>query len=85
MEIDCREVPEGEWVDRALAAFAELDRTEVLTLLCPEDPESVMASMRNVLGDGADVQKLRWGLKDLAWVMHAKKSLQPSSYQPAGG
>jgi hypothetical protein len=82
MEIDFREVPEGERVDRALAAFAELGRKELLTLLLDEEPDALEDSLRNVLGTRADVQKLRWGVKDLPWILHLKRSLAPSAYQP---
>ena len=85
MEIDLREVPEAGRLDRVLAAFGELGSNQVLTLLCDESPASIADSVQNVLGNRADVQTMRWGLEDLAWVMHVKKSLKPSSHHPADG
>ena len=38
-----------------------------------------------VLGDAqddVDVQRIRWGGKELTWRLHVKKSRMPSAYQP---
>lgn len=82
MEIDCREIPEGERLDRAMAAIPNLGADEVLTLLLPDDPTSLGESLVNVLGTTVDVQILRWGLKDLPWLLHVKSSKMASAYQP---
>jgi uncharacterized protein (DUF2249 family) len=81
MEIDFREVPDAQHLDKVLSSFPHLERGEVLTLLCAEDPESLTQAAKQALGDTADVQKMRWGIKDQPWILHIKKSLKPSSYQ----
>jgi len=82
MEIDIREVPEGERLSRLLDAISELGKKEVLTLLCEEDPAPLMDSVRGVHGDALDIQRMRWGRADLPWVFHVKQSLKPSAFQP---
>jgi uncharacterized protein (DUF2249 family) len=81
MEIDIREVPEAQHLDKLLSSFPHLERGEILTLLCNEDPEDLAQAARKALGDTADVQKIRWGIKGQPWILHLKKSLKPSSYQ----
>ena len=83
MEIDFREVPEAVRKERALAAVSDLGKQETLTLLLDEDPRDVVDSLKNVHGDGIDIQRIRWGLKDLPWILHVKLSLKPSAYQPS--
>ncbi len=80
MEIDIREVPDAQHLERVLPAFPHLERGEILTLLCAADPESLVVAVKQALGDTADVQKMRWGIKDQPWIVHIKKSLKPSSY-----
>ncbi|MHC4471435.1 MAG: DUF2249 domain-containing protein [Planctomycetota bacterium] len=82
MEIDIREIPEGERLSRLLDAISDLGKKEVLTLLSEEDPAPLMDSIRSVHGDSLDLQKMRWGRKDLPWMFHVKRSLKPSAYQP---
>ena len=82
MEIDIREIPEPQRLEKILAAFADLERKEVLSLLAEEDPENLIESLKNVLGTTVDVVKIRWGVKDLPWLLHVKKSLKASAYQP---
>jgi len=83
MEIDFREIPEAARRERALAAAIDLEKREILTLLLDEDPSDIVESLQNVHGDGIDTQKIRWGLKDLPWLLHVKLSLKTSAYQPA--
>ncbi len=80
MEIDFREVPAAQHLERVLPAFPQLQRGEVLTLLCADDPEPLVLAVKQALGDTADVQKMRWGIKDQPWIVHIKMSLKPSSY-----
>lgn len=82
MEIDIRDIPEPARLDRILGAVAGLGRKEVLSVLAEEDPQSLIDSIKNVLGNAVDVQKVRWGVKALPWILHVKKSLKPSAYQP---
>ena len=82
MEIDIRQIPEGDRLSKVLDAAGELPPKEVLTLLMEEDPAGLIDSMKATLGDRIDVQMIRWGIKDLPWVVHVKKSLRPSAYQP---
>ncbi len=81
MEIDVREVPDGQHLEKVLSSFPHLERGEILTLLCGEDPEPLVLAAKKALGDAADIQKIRWGIKDQPWVLHLKKSLKPSSYK----
>jgi uncharacterized protein (DUF2249 family) len=83
MEIDIREVPENEHLEKVLAAFPHLERGEVLTLLCADEPAVLEASVRTALGSSADVQKMRWGIKEQPWILHLKQSLKPSAVEPA--
>jgi uncharacterized protein (DUF2249 family) len=81
MEIDIREVPEGDRLSKLLDAVSGLGQKEVLTLLCEEDPAPLMDSIKDIHGDSVDIQKMRWGRKDLLWMFHVKRSLKPSAYQ----
>lgn len=81
MEIDVREVPEAQHLDKVLSSFPHLKRGEILTLLCPDDPETLVVAAGKVLGDTADLQKMRWGIKGQPWILHIKRSLKPSAYQ----
>ena len=81
MEIDVREVPDAQHLEKVLSSFPNLERGEVLTLLCTEDPQALVVAARKVLGNTADIQKMRWGIKGQPWVLHFKKTLKPSSYQ----
>jgi uncharacterized protein (DUF2249 family) len=82
MEIDFRETPVEGRNEKVHAAVSELKPTEVLTLLLPEPPDPIVESLKNVFPDQLDIQPVRWGLKDLPWILHVKKSLKPSAYHP---
>jgi uncharacterized protein (DUF2249 family) len=82
MEIDIRQIPEGERLSHALAAVEGLSPKEVLTLLMEDDDSGLVDSLASVLGRKYDIQRIRWGVKDLPWVVHVKKALKPSSYHP---
>ena len=82
MEFDFRETPEGDSLSRILTGLTGLSTGEILTVLLPGDPESIIASIRTIHGTSYDMTKLRWGTKDIPWVFHAKKSLRPSAYTP---
>jgi len=82
MEIDIREVPEGERLSRVLTAVESLPFGEVLTLITAEDPQPIADDVKAVHGDDVDVERLRWGGKSLTWRLHMKKSRMPSAYQP---
>ena len=80
MEIDFREVPADQHLEKTLASFPRLERGEILTLLCIDDPEPLVQGVKTALKDTADVQKMRWGIKGQPWILHIKQSLKPSSY-----
>jgi uncharacterized protein (DUF2249 family) len=80
MEIDVREVPASQHLAQVLSSFPHLERGEVLTLLCNEDPEALVQAAKQALGVTADIQKIRWGVKDQPWILHLKRSLKPSAY-----
>ena len=82
MEIDIREVPEGERLSRALDAIESLPLDEVLTLVTAEDPLPMLQDIKAAHGDDVDVQRLRWAGKQISWRLHVKKSRMPSAYQP---
>ncbi len=82
MEIDIREVPDGDRLDRVLQAIENLGKTEVLTVFAEEDPAPLASAVKRIHGDSVDLMKARWGSKELAWVMHAKKSRMQSAYEP---
>ena len=81
MEIDIREIPEGDRLSQVLDAMGKLGRGEVLSLLCEEDPASLLDSVKDVHGTAYDLQKMRWGREELPWLLHVKESLKPSAYQ----
>lgn len=74
MEIDIRQIPEGDRLSRALDAARALKPKQVLTLLLEESPEALVSELTTILGSEIDVQKIRWGVQDLPWVVHVKKS-----------
>jgi uncharacterized protein (DUF2249 family) len=74
MEIDLRQVPEGERLSRALDAFGNLAGREVLTLLCAEDPAGLADSLKSVHGPACDCQRLRWSTPGAEWLLHVKHS-----------
>lgn len=76
MEIDIRQIPEGERLSRVLEAARDLAPRQTLTLLCEEGPEGLVAELKTILGSEIDVQRIRWGVKDLPWLVHVKKSLR---------
>ncbi len=82
MEIDFREAPEAGRAERVLSSISDLGPKELLTVLSNEDPVTIVDSVRNVLGDSVDVQTIRWGLADLGWILHVKKSRMHSAYDP---
>ena len=82
MEIDIREVPEGDRLSRALEAIQSLPRDEVLTLITAEDPLPLQMDIKATLGDDVDVQRHRWAGKEISWRLHVKRSRMPSAYQP---
>jgi len=80
MEIDIREVPDAQHLEKLLSSFPHLERGEVLSLLCSDDPEPLVVAAKQALSDTADIQKIRWGIKGQPWILHVKKSLKASSY-----
>ena len=74
MEIDMRQVPEGERLSRALDGFGKLTGREVLTLLCADDPAGLADSLKSVHGGACDCQRLRWSTPDVPWLLHVKRS-----------
>ena len=82
MEIDIRQIPEGDRLSSVLSAAEKLPFDEVLTLITAEDPQPIATAVTAALGDTVDVQRLRWGGKELTWRLHVKRSRRPSAYQP---
>lgn len=82
MELDIRQIPPGDRLERALDATRKLGPREVLTLLADEDAPGLADSLKTVLDSRFDIQPMRWGVKDLPFVIHLKKSLKPSAYHP---
>lgn len=79
MELDIRQIGEGDRLSRVLDAAQALKPGDVLTLLCGEDPAGLADSVRSVLGKTVDIQRIRWGIPDQPWVLHLKQSRKPSS------
>ena len=82
MEIDIREVPEGDRLGKVLAAVTDLPFGEVLTLIAGVDPQPIADDVLKSFGEDVDIQRMRWGGKDITWRLHVKKSRMPSAYQP---
>jgi uncharacterized protein (DUF2249 family) len=82
MEIDIREVPEGDRLSKVLSAVQSLDYNQVLTLITERDPQPFADDIKAAHGDDVDVQRIRWGGKQTTWRLHVKKSRMPSAYQP---
>ncbi|MEN8149541.1 MAG: DUF2249 domain-containing protein [Planctomycetota bacterium] len=82
MEIDIRQVPEGDRLGKVLAAVTDLAFGAVLTLITAEDPQGIADDIAKTFGDDVDIQRLRWGGKEITWRLHVKKSRMPSAYHP---
>jgi uncharacterized protein (DUF2249 family) len=79
MEIDIRQIGEGDRLSRVLDAAQALKPGEVLTVFSGEDPAGLADSLRSVLGTTMDIQRIRWAIPDQPWVLHLKESRKPSS------
>lgn len=84
MEIDIREVPEGERLGKVISAVTELPFGDVLTLITAEDPQPIADDVGKTFGEDVDIQRLRWGGKSITWRLFLKKSRMPSAYHPEG-
>ena len=82
MEIDIREVPEGERLGKVISAVTKLPFGDVLTLITAEDPQPIADDVEKTFGEDVDIQRLRWAGKSITWRLHLKKSRMPSAYQP---
>jgi uncharacterized protein (DUF2249 family) len=82
MEIDIREVPEGDRLTKVLDSIEKLKIGEILTLITADDPQPIADDVLAAHGDDVDIQRLRWGGKSVTWRLHVKKSRMPSAYQP---
>lgn len=62
-----------------LSRLKRLKPGEVLTLICAEDPQSLLDDLRSVHSGRWDVQKMYRTRTDGAWVLYAKRSRGGSS------
>ena len=71
------ELPEAGRVDEIVAMLGRLRRGEVLTLVCPEDPEALAEEVR-AKAPGYDRQAIHVARKKSEpWLLHFKRQHRP--------